>query len=764
MYMIAKRSNANLRLGRGTPSPANIFEAQSLNTAAQERSLALRPARSRFLAFAGLASVKALFASSLLFTSCSRLDAANIIYEENGVPVLENKLGCKLVPYQNSNSFGLGTFYFKNKPLGETLPYFIVEDGSQTAYAASEYTVLENTPTRGTVRFSGKRGKLEFAANVTLCAESFGFKIDYEFYPIHPIYHRLFINIPFNNSTKQFVKYPYETTLPASFNGRWTVEPDRSRVPFMFGREELEQQSRYVGVGYQLSDDFMHGVMEYDPQSFPGAPFKIFTTFKGMARPIDLQCVTRLELLHVDLKEEYKKVRKDFKIVVSISDNQYDCVKGCIDQNGYEPEVPFCRSIDDSLAMLWPVYKNAQNYFPGKGYTQILRFDNGCSDTTIPHGRYSKFILVGPQQELAYALYKYWETHPEESWARQRAVEMADFLVKRQLPNGAFSAYDTDIGKSSVIHPLNLEATSFKAYVFSMDDISVGALSLYKLYNEARGFEKADHPEWRRAALKAADYVVSHIEPDGELGRNYNEAGEYDIKTHGLCSSLMTLACLYKETGDERYKNARDRLEDWLYNRFLRVDEFANAGTDGGAWQGIQWPPPNNNDNMGVLGFASYFMFRYQDTGDPKYLQWAKDAVAYQWLTSVPVQMPGFKHITKGLQKEQDFYSAYDVPFRSKENIDYLPYLSKITGDPFFMKFYRMLIQTELHCQAADQPFPAYYIGLESDSTGREPIDKIAEEKVGYIVKFASTFSEVREQSFCLSVCWRRGLGRWPGL
>ena len=337
----------------------------------------------------------------------------NIVSEEDGVPILENQLGCKLVPYREGNFFGLGSFYIDGKKLGGTVTSFAVEETVGKTYKASKYEIIENNPDRGIIRFTGKDGKLEFSVKITLLKNSTGYKIDYEFYSIHPIYHPLYVNAPFESSTMQFIKYPYEDTLSQGFDNKWAIIPDRGRVPFLFGCENIDDEMYFVGVGYKLTQGFTEGRFEYDPRAYPSSPFKIYNPFKGMARPLDLQCVTRLELLRADLDEDYKKIRRDFSIIISTARHQYECVKGYMDQSGYDPSVPFCRSIDDSIAALMSLYMNTSGFIEGKGYHLLIRFDTGDYDTTIPHGWYSKYILTGPQNHLAFQLYKYLETHKE---------------------------------------------------------------------------------------------------------------------------------------------------------------------------------------------------------------------------------------------------------------------------------------------------------------------------------------------------------------
>jgi hypothetical protein len=256
--------------------------------------------------------------------------------------------------------------------------------------------------------------------------------------------------------------------------------------------------------------------------------------------------------------------------------------------------------------------------------------------------------------------------------------------------------------------------------------------------------------------------MASLVGKNGEMGRIYSKDGYYDKQTACLSEVLIALDYVYQQTRDRELGDARDRLEKWLYNTHIKNNNWANGSADGGAWQGEGWPPPNNNDNMGVLTFATYCAYRHMQTGEARYLQMSKDAVMYQWLTAVPVQIPGVEYSTKGLQREQDFYSAYDIPIKGKEITDCLAYLSKVTGDPFFMQYFRMMIQTNMDYQAIDQPYAGFHIGLESDETGRQPVNRLAEPKVGYIVRFASIFlkavTSVNTYSYVGGPDWGVGL------
>ena len=129
-------------------------------------------------------------------------------------------------------------------------------------------------------------------------------------------------------------------------------------------------------------------------------------------------------------------------------------------------------------------------------------------------------------------------------------------------------------------------------------------------------------------------------------------------------------------------------------------------------------------------------------TGEPKYLEWAQHIVAYNWLATIPVQFPEFQHVTKGLVREQEFYLTYDLPFRTCLYIDCLPYLTAVTGDPFFFDYYKLMIQTQMAYQNRPPRMQSFDIGLWWDASGADPSDELGEPNVNYIVEFCSLFLE----------------------
>ena len=662
----------------------------------------------------------------------------NIITMRDGIPMMENPLGCRWTPVCDGGRWGLGTFSCGGVDAGKPVLSFLEEDSVKKQYTLTGFSILENTPERGVLEFSGTDAKLFIRVRATMTGETRMVEFAYSIDPIHPVYHRVFVRLPFCAKNAAFIKYPYEDTLDGNAE-RWSVETDISRMPMVLGCLETQGKQLFLGAGYHLSEAFDQGRFEIDIPENADAPLKLFSQFKGMCRAQDLQCITPLELLHRNLDREREESIRHFRVIVSMGETQYDCVKGYLDGCGYDKDAFIKYSVEDSVERLMNMYRDMPGYIKGKGYPQLCRTDTGKYDSTIPHGWYSKTIAPGPGCLLGYELYEYWIQHPEEDWARERAFEIGDFLVQCQAESGLFTAYNIDTGEFRKSNPEDLQSEALYGYFYNTDDMCLGAYHLYLLHDRVLASEGIAHPEWKEAAQRTLRFIIRSTSEHGELGRNYNAFGGYDTLCPAVSSALIALDYMYQDTGESEVDDCRARIENWVYETRVKRNDYSDGCMDGGAWVG-GGKPPKNNDAIGLMGFICYCVKRYQTTGDTSYIQKAKDTFAYQVLASVPVQIQGYDFFTTGLVREQDFYSAYDLPMRVNDYIDCLPYLSVLTGDPFFMQFMRIILQTEMDYQDRTNKYQSFHIGLESGYDARTPQNKMAETVNIFILRFAPTF------------------------
>lgn len=662
-----------------------------------------------------------------------------IVQISDGLPSLKNSRGIEWIPSLADGRFGIGTFKLCSEALGPELSGFLYEENLSVEYSPDCFEVVEDSAEKGVLRFFGIAGKIGLSITVTLKNDSSAVLFDYDIDPIHPSFHRVYVRIPFFTEEALFFKYPYEDTLDKN-SARWSVETDISRMPVVFGCEQLKDKKYYLCAGYYLEDGFDEGRFEINPSEHPEAPFRLFSTFKGMARHLDLQCITELELLRVDLKKEREESHKHLRFIVSVGNTQYDCLKGYIRNNGYDLDPHIEYSIDNACDQLYQMYRTAPGYIPGKGYTQLIRTDTGRCDSTVPHGWYSKNICPGPSVQLGYELYQHYLKNPEEIWAREHAFEMADFLVASQEENGLYTNVNTDTASlfSDGEGDKHLSDV-LTGYFFNSGDMNLGAYHLYMLYDLVKEHEGIDKKEWKEAAQKTILATIRFMGEDGSLGRNYNYDGGYDVLCAAAGETLMALDYMYQDTNDETVGKYRDLLEDWVYNTYIFKNDFADNCMDGGAWVG-SGTPPKDNDTMGLMGYVCYCAQRYKRTHEEKYLQRAADCFIYQLICTIPVEIPGFTHRTRGLIREQDFYTAFDLPMRVNDYLDCLPFLSAETDDPLFAQFGSMILQTEMDYQEKINPYRGFHIGLQCDYDGRTPIDIIGERNSVYIIRFAALF------------------------
>jgi hypothetical protein len=691
----------------------------------------LRNARSTILAAAVVLSLVAVAHSGEL---------EPIIRVEGEQITLHNDVGCKLAIHHQDGRYGLGTFYVNNVPLGAPIECFLTEDDVgdnardtlqqlwpgqwQPRFRPSKYQIVENSPERGVIKFWGQDGKFDGAVTITLGRSATGYRLDYDIAALKCITHPVYAAAPLWADKMQFVQFPFENPILPPFGGKWSIHPTRSTVPLMFGCEKIGDKPYYVGVGYCLSEPYQQGRLEYDAAG-AGAlkAYYISPHASGwLGRP----------------RPEEKASRYRLSMVIATAASQYDCVAGYRLQSDYDISTPVRRSLDDSIAGVMAMYRDCKGYValpPNKNraYRQQINPQTGMP---VEKG-YGFHVPIGVNVQLAYQLYRYWQDHRSETWAQQRAISMADFFVETQDSSGAVpTLWDTQERRFRAYQPKIDKA----GYIYATCQQAMGAQSLYRLYLARKRAEGIEVEAWKNSALRAIDDLVKKVEPNGLLGRNYDRQGKYDT----ACAAdwpLLALDYFATETKQAKYEDARTRLEQWVYETFIRTNHWFGWSSDAGWWLS-ETPPPWNVDALNSFTLATYCTQRYLYTGQPKYLDWAKHIIAYNWLMAVPTQFSEFKHVTKGLVREQEFYVTYDLPFRTCLWIDGLAQLSALSGDRFFADYYKLMVQTQLAYQNLPPQMQSFNIGLWWDASGADPADNVGEVGVNYIVEFCSLFLE----------------------
>ena len=689
--------------------------------------------------------------------------AANIISIQGKDVTLSNALGCRLAFYRDGDKYGMGTFFFRDAKLGDTVTTFLKEDSNYVwdEYQATRYEIEENTPQRGTIRFYGVVGGGErnmsskWMVSITLTSENTAYQIHYKVEPYlwSARFHALYGSVPFNNAAMQFVQYPLENSVRPPYAGRWELYPDVGKAPFIFGKQNLQGADYFVGVGYKLTEqDFTQGRLQYDAGD-GGAPFRIYFPYRWYPAAIDFgsEAASREP---AESDPSFRAPAYEMHMIVSTAGSQAACIRGYRETSGFDVSTPARRTIDDSVKALMRAYKDAPLqtvYVPGKGYR------GRAWANSDERGNYYVYIWPGSNVQLALQLYEYWAQHPSETWAKERAIEMANFFLKSQLPNGAVPRnWDEEMQRYTAESPNLLPA----GFIYCPWNTAQGAENLYKLYLERKRVEKIDETRWKDSALLGMHWIVQHVDAEGLLAHSYDK----NDKSSGMIGSapaiaLRALDYFSQETHDKQYDRARDRLEAWYYKTFAEVNEYYNDEDDTYTWR----PPASSvqfkdNDGIETFDFAAYCAVRYMETKEPRYLHWAEDVAAYGWLERMPVEMPRFTHGTRGLLEEQNIWPMYDVPWASVSNRAFA-YLADITGDRFYADYYKLLIQTQLSYQQVDEKYAFFAsvlgrtpdlkkaaFGEVSAASSRRPYDRLQEkvgDKIGvWLIWYTSFFLE----------------------
>lgn len=686
----------------------------------------------------------------------------NIIAVQGKDVTLSNALGCKLAFYRDGDHYGLGTFSFQGEATGATLTTFLQEDNDYAwdPYQATRYEILENTPKRGVIRFFGNIGAGErnmsskWNVTITLTSGNTAYQIDYEVEPYlwSARFHPIFAAVPFNNAAMQFVQYPLENPVRPPYAGHWEITPDVGKVPFIFGKQTRAGRDIFIGAGYSLvGQDYTQGRLQYDA-TLADAQLRVFFPYRWYPAAIDFGDLKGQE--PAEGVPEFRAPAYQLHMIVSTAGNQAACIRSYREDSGFDLSVPVRRSIDDSIQALMRAYKDAPLntvYVPGKGYR------GRAWANSDDRGNYYVYIWPGTNVQLAFQLYEYWTQHPDETWARDRAIEMANFFLKSQLPNGAVPRnWDEEKQRYTAESPNLLPA----GFIYCPWNTAQGAENLYRLYLERKRVEHIDEAKWKDSALLGINWIVKHVDAEGQLAHSYDK----NDQSSGMIGSapamaLRALDYFYQQTQDPQYDHARATLEAWYYKTFAEVNEYYNDEDDTYTWR----PPASSvqfkdNDGIETFDFAAYCAKRYMETKEPHYLQWAEDVAAYGWLARMPVEMPGFKHGTRGLLEEQNIWPMYDVPWASVSNRVFA-YLALLTGDPFYARYYKMLIQTQLSYQQYDEKYPFFAsvlsrtpdmsqvpFGEVTPASSRRPYDRLQETingKIGvWTIWYTSYFLE----------------------
>lgn len=657
---------------------------------------------------------------------------------EDGIRLENGRVRLDLV--RDEDRWGLGRFFFENRPLNERpINWLLCEDNitehSKDPFSNTHYPGAEWSP-----RYKGecawimsdgevavvelrKEGWLDFSFKVSLPAESSAFLFEIELRPIVPIKHELFVGFPFPEP--EFLSYPYESPVKAEFGGVWTAYPEVSFSPFMFGKGK----GLFLGLGYHLDQPRLTDCkLVFGPALDPELPLRAY--FPGR----------RFGVYEWSWAKEWGGERAKayiLKFIYVVAGGSAECFCSYRRLCGYKPEAPLPpRSVEESLRVLMRSYKDSKAFISvkpleGRAFHQRVSVERG----EPPSKGYGVYVPVGANMHLGLQLYRFYRLYPEERWARDYALEIARFFTSVARREGYRVPLLFDpVRKCFVSYNARLTELGF---IYCTTAHAVGTLSLLRLVEMVEE-EGTDYSDWKGLCVRLGDDISRKVLTTGRLAREYNGEGH-----EGGFSPTPWQLIMLDYSGERfggRFAEACERLEEWNIKTFISNFNFYGSSVDDGA---LSMPHPLNHDCFDAPTLALYFLRRYLKDGSPERLELAKSVAEYYWLCTVPCALAGFGKPTRGLNLEQDSYRMYDVPWHSFRELSALRKLSELTGERFYEQFFEMLVRVQLHYQLPpESPHPAFHIGLAPSPEEDSPTDCTGEPGEVFIVEFAPFFFE----------------------
>jgi hypothetical protein len=366
-----------------------------------------------------------------------------------------------------------------------------------------------------------------------------------------------------------------------------------------------------------------------------------------------------------------------------------ELMRNWIRLNRYWPEPLQVRSNDQALNYFIEGRKKTSLWNPGKGY----RLEYGDVHTS--------FIYIGEQGLNAYFDYLIYELTGDPLW-RTRAFEQMDFIAKGQNTNPD----DPNYGVVQTAYNLSQESPGGLGFN-SLDrgtnpgykpDLNAH-LPRYMLltWKRVKDHEGTDRQDWYKTAKLAMDWVMRQQNVDGGLAqkielRRYDTLPDHDWMDTGYPDRVKTKVgekspsaasgralpatwSIYKLTSDPKYRRFMDSLEQYTLDHVQNQYYYTGHHPD---------LPPIDFEEASIWGIAEYWLNRYDETHDRKYVDHAV-ADAYLALTWwCPKQLSWVKNPTLGGSAEQQHFLQYSVYSYQDRKPETIQRLYQATGDPLW--------------------------------------------------------------------------------
>ncbi len=375
-----------------------------------------------------------------------------------------------------------------------------------------------------------------------------------------------------------------------------------------------------------------------------------------------------------------------------------DLMKNWIQLNHYWPEPLSVRTNEEALNLFIEGRKKTDLWIPSKGY----RLESGDIHTV--------FIYIGEQGLNAYFDYLVYEMTGDPVW-RTRAFEQMDFISKGQNTNPS----DPNYGVVQTAYNLNDSSPGGPGFNSVDRGSNVGykvdlnahlARYMFLTWKRVKDHEGVDHREWDNSARLAIDWVLRQQNNDGGLPQKVemqpiesrvdndwmrsgqpervkNTLGEKSLSA-ASGRALPALQWVSKITGDPKYKRFTNSVEAYTLKHVQNQFYYNGHHPD---------LPPFELEEASIWGVCEFWLNKFDETGDPKYLDHAV-ADAYLALTWwCPKQLSWVKNPTQGGSAEQTNFLQYSVYSYQDRKPESIWRLYQKTGNPLFEALAKRVFQ-----------------------------------------------------------------------
>ncbi len=335
------------------------------------------------------------------------------------------------------------------------------------------------------------------------------------------------------------------------------------------------------------------------------------------------------------------------------------------------------------------------------GGTRVSGYAHGSDDTRI---------CLNRQSRNAYVDYLLFLKTKDAKW-RERAFRQLDFLVASQTPQGPYRE-NWDFVK----HQYYFQGLD--GFGFHPDYQALICEYLVKCCDQIEKHEAVDTRAWRQSAERALAWVVAQIKDDGSVPQTItmqlpvqqssagnmadaSDAALRDCKAGPpvpMTRLLCALSYFYPTGNRKDLEAAMLKHEAWVVE---------NAYKDQ-CWWG-HWADTDQSTTVYAgLKFIEYCSRRYEQTRDPKYLEWGSETAYWSFFAMVPKQLPWLTHYCRGAVIEQDNYMQFNNCIGDGLTLSSLEKLSQWSGDSFLHDLARQCYQTACHSPTDDPRHPWY--------------------------------------------------------